>query len=58
MEDVTPQCKSKASRPDVIATFVSRFDLVEMKRRAGRPQDLADIAGLDASSEGGGERHD
>ncbi len=44
--------------PDVIATFVSRLDLVEMKRRAGRPQDLADLAGLDAGPEGSGERHD
>lgn len=44
--------------PDVIATFVSRLDLVEMKRSAGRPQDLADLAGLDASAEGSGERHD
>lgn len=43
--------------PEVSATFVSRADLVEMKRRAGRPQDLADLAGLDASDEGRGE-HD
>jgi hypothetical protein len=35
---------------DVSATFVSRETLLEMKRRAGRPQDLADIAGLEAST--------
>jgi len=29
------------------ATFVSRADLIEMKRRAGRPQDLADIRDLE-----------
>lgn len=35
----------------VAATFVGRADLIEMKRRAGRPQDLEDIAGLEASDE-------
>lgn len=37
--------------PGVAATFVGRADLIEMKRRAGRPQDLEDIAGLEASDE-------
>lgn len=32
-----------------------RGDLVEMKRHAGRPQDLADLAGLEGSGEGHGE---
>ena len=31
---------------DVVATFVSVPDLIEMKRAAGRPQDLQDIEGL------------
>lgn len=37
--------------PGVAATFVGLSDLIEMKRRAGRPQDLEDIAGLEASDE-------
>lgn len=44
--------------PGVTATFVGRADLVEMKRRAGRPLDLADLAGLEGSSEDGGARDD
>jgi hypothetical protein len=39
---------------DVSATFVSRKTLLEMKRRAGRPQDLADIAGLEATGDSAG----
>src|SRR6266545_3039252 len=31
----------------IVATFVGRTDLIEMKRKAGRPQDLADVAGLE-----------
>ena len=34
--------------PGVAATFVALDDLMEMKRRAGRPQDLQDIAGLES----------
>ena len=30
-------------------TFVSLADLLELKRRAGRPRDLEDIAGLEAA---------
>lgn len=36
--------------PGVSGTFVSRADLIEMKRLAGRPQDLADLAGLEGSA--------
>ena len=34
--------------PDLEATFVGLADLIEMKRNAGRPQDLQDIAGLES----------
>ena len=45
--------------PGVEATFVGLADLIEMKRQAGRPQDLADIAELEMlrkarEGEGGG----
>jgi hypothetical protein len=36
------------------ATFVSRADLIEMKRKAGRPQDLKDVAELESGAGGGG----
>ncbi|HKQ18127.1 MAG TPA: DUF6036 family nucleotidyltransferase [Candidatus Eisenbacteria bacterium] len=35
----------------VTATFVGREELIEMKRSAGRPQDLADLAGLEEGSD-------
>jgi hypothetical protein len=38
--------------PGVEAVFVARADLIEMKRRSGRPIDVSDIAELD--SEAGG----
>jgi len=34
----------------VEATFVSRTDLIAMKRKAGRPQDLKDVAELESGS--------
>ena len=34
--------------PGVEATFVGLGDLLEMKRRAGRPQDISDVAGLES----------
>jgi hypothetical protein len=38
-------------------TFVSLADLIELKRRAGRPRDLDDIAGLDSLRPGTGRRN-
>ncbi len=38
--------------PGRIATFVSRPDLIALKRRAGRPHDLQDIAGLESLAGG------
>jgi len=35
------------------ATFVGMSDLIEMKRRAGRPQDLQDVDALESLSEPG-----
>jgi len=34
--------------PGAVATFVGLADLIEMKRRVGRPQDLQDVAGLES----------
>lgn len=42
--------------PGVTATFVSLADLLEMKRQAGRKQDLEDVAGLESLGEEGHER--
>lgn len=39
-------------RPGLIATFVSRPDLIDLKRSAGRPRDLQDIAGLESLAGG------
>ena len=38
-------------------TFVSLADLIELKRRAGRPHDLDDIAGLGSIHPGSGRRN-
>ena len=40
--------------PNVTATFVGLADLLEMKRKAGRPQDLADIAEVEGIARGKG----
>jgi hypothetical protein len=49
---------SKAVRfevgPGITGSFVSREDLIEMKRKAGRTQDLADVAGLEQADAAGG----
>ncbi len=37
--------------PGIAATFVGLADLIEMKRKAGRPQDLQDVAGLESRPE-------
>lgn len=34
--------------PGVTATFVGLADLVDMKRRVGRPQDIQDVEGLES----------
>jgi hypothetical protein len=42
-------------RPGLDAVFVSRGDLIALKRRAGRPRDLEDIAGLERLAGASGE---
>jgi len=39
--------------PGLVATFVGVADLIEMKRRAGRPQDLQDVENLRSLSDPG-----
>ncbi|MBI5710941.1 MAG: hypothetical protein HZC42_11665 [Candidatus Eisenbacteria bacterium] len=41
--------------PGIAATFVSLADLIEMKRKAGRPQDLQDVAELESRLESKGD---
>lgn len=41
--------------PGLVATFVGLADLLEMKRRAGRPQDLVDVEALRALHEEGSD---
>jgi hypothetical protein len=43
--------------PGLEGTFVSRSDLIEMKRRAGRPQDLQDADGLESLARPRGGPH-
>jgi hypothetical protein len=44
--------------PGVSATFVSLADLLAMKRAVGRPQDLQDVAALEALRRESGDPHD
>jgi len=56
-ESVYARAERLELAPGVEAPFVSVTDLIEMKRRAGRPQDLQDVEGLESlrKPHGGGD---
>jgi hypothetical protein len=43
--------------PGIDGTFIGRADLIEMKRKAGRPQDLQDALDLESLGEPGEGAH-
>lgn len=52
-EDAYERRVAMAVAPGTVATFVGLDDLIQMKRDAGRPQDLVDIEHLEELTRGG-----